>query len=240
MTIRDMHYDFKQKLNKIDSQKYRNLKVPEIDWKLNEALEIFIKLVAEPRLRQSFGFEINQRTIDDIRPLVVNQSFVNGNCISTAQFDDVSSVVVLPDDYLHHISSNVIATKASCENKKIRTTVREHDDEYENDTFESSSFEWRVVNIRFIKEGIRIFTGGDFTVSHLCLDYIKKPVLIHNAQDYVGGTYTLNGVALTGSQDCELPDSTHRTIVDIAVLITSGDLQFPDYNIKSEKLRLSN
>jgi hypothetical protein len=39
MTAREMHYDFKQKLNKIDSQKHRNLKVPEIDWKLNEAQE---------------------------------------------------------------------------------------------------------------------------------------------------------------------------------------------------------
>ena len=45
MLIEDMHYDFKQKINKIDSQKYRNLRIPEIDWKLNEAQEIFIKTV---------------------------------------------------------------------------------------------------------------------------------------------------------------------------------------------------
>ena len=48
MTIQEMHYDFKMKLNKIDSEQYRNLRIPEIDWKLNEALEIFIKINAEP------------------------------------------------------------------------------------------------------------------------------------------------------------------------------------------------
>ena len=61
MNAREMHYDFKQKLNKIDSQKYRNLLVPEIDWKLNEAQEVFVKIIAEPRLRSQLGFEINQR-----------------------------------------------------------------------------------------------------------------------------------------------------------------------------------
>ena len=50
MNVRGMHYDVKQKLNKVDSQQYRNLRVPEIDWKLNEAYEIFVKSVAEPRI----------------------------------------------------------------------------------------------------------------------------------------------------------------------------------------------
>ena len=40
MNIREMHYDFKKKFNKIDSQKNRNLLVPEIDWSLNEAVNI--------------------------------------------------------------------------------------------------------------------------------------------------------------------------------------------------------
>ena len=52
------------KILKIDSQKYRNLIVPEIDWKLNEAQEAFVKIIAEPRLKSQLGFEINQRTID--------------------------------------------------------------------------------------------------------------------------------------------------------------------------------
>ena len=98
MTIEEMHYDFKQKLNKIDNQAYRNLRVPEIDWKLNEALDIFIKRVSEPRKKNGLGFERNQRTIDDIRTLVINQNTVTANCIPAVVYDNTSYVLVLPDD----------------------------------------------------------------------------------------------------------------------------------------------
>ena len=69
MSIKRMHYDVKVKLNKVDSQQFRGLLIPEIDWALNEALGIFIKRIAEPRKIQQpfdFGFEKNQRYIDDI------------------------------------------------------------------------------------------------------------------------------------------------------------------------------
>ncbi len=58
MNIKEMHYDFKQKLNKIDSQQYRNLRVPEIDWKINEAYEVFVKSIAEPRVNNHLGFDV--------------------------------------------------------------------------------------------------------------------------------------------------------------------------------------
>ena len=44
MTIQEMHYDVKMKLNKVDSQQYRNLIIPQVDWILNEAQELFVKL----------------------------------------------------------------------------------------------------------------------------------------------------------------------------------------------------
>jgi hypothetical protein len=53
-------------------------------------------------------------------------------------------------------------------------------------------------------------------------------------------SYTLpDGTVLVGSQDCELPEHTHREIVDIAVLITTGDLQSGDYQLKQAKLNLN-
>ena len=67
MNIREMHYDFKKKFNKIESQKNRNLLVPEIDWSLNEAIDILIKLVGSPRLRNGLGFEVSQITREDLR-----------------------------------------------------------------------------------------------------------------------------------------------------------------------------
>lgn len=241
MTAREMHYDYKQKLNKIDSQKYRGLKVPEIDWKLNEAQEIFVKIIAEPRINNQLGFEKNQRTINDIRTIVVNQNRTTANCIVPTVFDDSSFIAKLPTDYWFTVGSKVYASKGKCLNVMLKVTERQHNDEHELSPFDKSSFEWREVNIRFIGEGIRIFTDGTFTVNYICLDYIKVPRLIHNAQDYVGGTYnTLSGVPLSGSQSSELPDKVHKEIVDLAVLITAGDLTLPDYQFKSNKIQLTN
>lgn len=236
MTSREMHYDFKQKLNKIDSQKYRDLLVPEIDWKLNEAQEVFVKIVAQPRLGKRLGFEVNQRTIDDIRTIVVNQTLTNALTLSS--FDNSSFKGTLPTDYWFFLKGKVIATKGTCQDKELRTRIVQHDDETEVSPFDRSSFVWRMANLRFFNEGIRVFTNkAEFIPSKLVMDYLKEPRMIHNAQDYDGGTYdTLTGQTLTGAQDCELPKVVHRDIVDLAVFITANDLNLANYGFKRDKL----
>lgn len=230
MTIKDMHYDFKKKLNKIDSQQNRNLLIPEIDWSLNEAVEIFIKSIAEPRTKTYFGFELNQRSIDDIRTLVVNNQclIVNNN------------IVTLPDNYLHFVKGEVIMSKNNCKNVKGKFKLRQHDDEFEDSPFDNSNFEWRTVNGVFFQNGIKLYDDGTFTNEQLCISYIKKPLYIHNAEDFRNGSYKLpSGIILNGSVNCELPEHTHREIVDIAVMIATGELQIPDYELKMNKLRLN-
>lgn len=231
MTIKDMHYDFKKKMNKVDSQQYRNLLIPEIDWALNEAQELFVKMVAEPRLRSHLGFEKSQRNIDDIRTLVVNN-----NCL-----DVLNETVSLPEDYWHFIKANTEMSKGDCTAIKGKFHVRQHDDDFENSPFDKSSFEWRTVNGVFYENGVKFYTDGSFSVDKFCVSYIKKPSYIHNAEDFRNGTYSLpSGVALSGSVNCELPDHTHREIVDIAVLLVSGEIGTPDYQVKLNKLGFNN
>ena len=232
MTIREMHYDFKQKLNKIDSQQFRNLRVPEIDWKINEAYELFVKSVAQPRVKNHLGFEVNQRAIDDIRTIVINDFL-----ITPVEIDSKTYYAELPSNYMFYVSSEVLMSKEACENRIGRVVVRQHDDRFEASPFDSSSFEWKEVNVIFYDKGIKIFTDSTFNIEHLKLNYIRKHDYIHNAQDFLPtGSYTLpSEVALTGRQDCELPEHTHREIVDIAVLITSGG----DYSLKETKTTLN-
>lgn len=225
-----MHYDFKTKLNKLDSQQYRNLRIPEIDWSLNEAQELFVKLVAEPRDRSLLGFETSQRSIDDIKSIVLREK-----C-----FPVVNNVVILPPDYWYFIGANCLMDKENCKGARAKIKIRQHDDEFEESPFDNSNFEWRTVNAVFFEEGIQLFDDGTFTNTDLCLNYIKKLKYIHNAADYGSGTYTLpSGIILTGTQDCELPFGTHREIVDIAVALTSGNIQDPTLQEKYQKLNLN-
>lgn len=238
MDIKGMHYDVKQKLNKGDSQQYRNLRVPEIDWNLNEALEIFIKSIAEPRSNPLLGFETTQRTIDDIRTIVVNS-----RPLSVSEITDTDNYVAsIPEDYMFYVSAYATISKGSCGVKRVRVKPIQHDDENQESTFDNSSYEWETVNIRFYEDGIKVFTDGTFEVQELELDYIRKTAYIHNAQDFLPTqSYTLpDGTVLSGTQNCELPEHTHREIVDIAVLIITGNLQIPDYQTKQAKINLNN
>lgn len=235
MNIKEMHYDFKKKLNKIDSQQYRNLKIPEIDWVLNEAAEIFVKYIAEPRKANALGFEINQRTIDDIRSIVVDED----DSEAIAVTDDTAT---LPTDYWFHLSSHVQMSKGDCSDKRATVFLRQHDDAVRDSPFDDSSFEWRTVNARFYENGIKFIKDSDFTIDEFFMSYIKKMAYMHDAEDFgSSGMYKLpSGDTLSGTQDCELPSGTHREIVDIAVLITTGELESQvSYKFKREKLNFN-
>ncbi len=229
MTIQDMHYDFKLKFNKIDTQQNRNLIIPEIDWFLNEGQEMFVKTVAEPRERTFLGFETTQRTIDDIKSVVVEET----------ELTVTNNIVTLPDNYWYYVSSYCQMKKNNCIVKSKKTRIQQHDDDFENSPFDKSSFEWRTVNGVFNNRGIRLFTE-DFEVTKFYLSYIHTLKYIHNAANYANGSYTLpSGIILSGTQDCELPDSVHREVVDFAVLAATIAVQSPDYESKAAKLKFN-
>lgn len=236
MSIKAMHYDVKKKLNKVDSQQYRNLLVPEIDVALNEAQLLFVKMIAMPRLKSHLGFEKSQRNIDDIRPIVESEEKLSN------QFTPTGSVVTLPEDYMFYLSSHVVAKKKNCDPVKIRVTFIQHDDYEEDNFFYNSSFEWRVVNARFDSEGIRLKNDGSFEINKFGLSYIRKPKYIHNAESFrQGGYISPSGIPLVGHENCELPDHTHGEITDIAVMILTGELKIPaDFAIAKLKLNQLN
>lgn len=236
MNIREMQYDLQQKLNRLGTNQNQNLRIPEMDWKINEAIDIFIKAVAQPRVPNHLGFETGQRAIDDIRTIVVDKQ-----PLTPVKIDETTYYVELPDNYQFYVSARALISKPICGSKIARATQQQHDDRFEEDDFVNSSYEWGEVNILFYEKGIKIFTDGSFTVEEFYLDYIRKHAYVHNAQDFLPTRQyeNLKGDMLTGRQDCELPDHTHREIVDIAVLSVATDLQLPDYQIKQAKLALN-
>lgn len=245
MDIRDMHYDFKVKFNKLDSQQNKNLLIPEIDWKLTEAQDVFVKAVAEPRYRQGLGFEINQRSIDDIKTLAKKQFFDKGTCMALSKIDDFTYQTELPSDYMFYTSSRVIASKGGCINKELVVHTPQDDDLHQETWSSEPSFEWRETNISFGngvvpgKGYVVVKSDGSFVPNYICLHYIVQPPRLHNARDVSGGSYMLpSGQLLTGFQDCILPVHVHGEIVDLAVLLATTDL-ISEYNVKQAKTALS-
>lgn len=228
MKIQDMHYDFKKKLNKVDTNQNRNLLIPEIDWVLNEAMEIYIKNSASPR-KSSSGVEYTQRVTDDLYPIIVKDMVLPLSDNKTE----------LPEDYMFFVRASVLSDKGSCSNVESRLMVRQHDDMFEESPFTKSSLEWREINGTFSGNGITTYTDGSFQNNYLKLTYLRRPRYMHFASGLdPNGYYLPSGVHLTGSVDCELPEHTHRIIVDLAVAITSGELHYPDYPNRLQKLQI--
>ena len=230
MTIQEMHYDVKMKLNKLDSQQYRNLIIPQVDWILNEAQELFVKMIAEPRIASHYGYEIGQRTWMDIRSVVEEEKSIT----------PTNNIVTLPTDFWFYVSAFCEMEKDSCKKTSHKIFIRQHDDDFENSPFDRSSFEWKTVNGVFNKDGLKLF-ASDFSITRILLTYIRKLKYIHNGLGFGPNGYKRPGVEGPEADckepvNCELPDSTHREIVDIAVLIATGQLQIPDYQIKKDKL----
>lgn len=247
MTIKEMHYDFKKKLNKIDSQQNRNLRVPEVDWTLNEALELFVKMIAQPRASQFLDFEINQRSIDDIRELIIRPDMrfsgpiIGGPLPQTdpASLTISNNMAVLPKDYWMFVKGQVEVVKGDC-TALASLLVRRHEEQFEESPFDKSSFEWREVNGLFFKNRIGLHDDGTFENRRVLLTYVKRPVYMHNAEDFGPNGYKLpSGRHLQGSQDCELSEETHREIVDLAVMLASSEMQSTNFQNTLYKLRLN-
>jgi hypothetical protein len=228
MNVKEMHYDFKFKYNKVDSQRNRNFRVPEIDWFLNEAEDIFKKLVAFPRYSTRLGLESSTRNTDSV-----------SNIVKTESINLVQLTFALPIDYSYFVNATATITRGGC-TRKAKFIPAKHDKQNEFSEFYSTSFEWGEVYGFFEEGGIKIIEEPFSVVTKLHMKYIRKTQYIHNAEDFNVLGYTLpSGVALSGTQDCELPEETHREIVDIAVALASGNLQSSDYNVRMNKLQIN-
>ena len=220
-----MHYGFKMKYNKIDSNQNRNFLIPEIDFLLNEALALYVNIIAFPRNIASQGFELGQRTIDNIRPLVVSGEVpVQGD------------IAPLPENYWHFVSGTASCTKDSCTRNDIRLFPQQTEDLFQESKIYNSDFLWGTLNCTFTSEGLKVYPK-DFSVEKLKLNYIKLHPYMHNARDWEGGQYkNFKEEILTNHQNCELPDDSCKDIVDIAVFLASNSIQDSGYNAIKEKL----
>jgi len=225
MNIKAMHYQVKAGLNKLDSNQNRNLQIPEIDVALNQAEDIF-KLRHTPYYDPSRGVEFNQRSIENLRTIVVNQDI--GQNV-------VNNVAQLPSDYDYYLSSYVTVVKGDCD-RVIPARVYRHQDEFKN--FDSPSFEWGECPIRFFEGGVHIYTDG-FNAIRIRLNYLRKTAWMHNAEDWDPSGYTYNGQVYEGTQDCELPERCHQEIVDLAVLVITGNLTPPSFESKAATISLN-
>lgn len=242
MTVQEMHYEFKLKLNKVDSLDYSNFQVPEIDWYLNEAMNVFMKQRYGIFSSKGVGFEAIQKRIDDLRNLVVKQALATG--LSLTHQNTFEST--LPNDYVFLVRAVANASKEGCGGKTLTCVQIQHDDltGIMTDPYYAPSFEWGETPLVFGTTGntagdldkIFVYTDGTFQIQLVTIDYLRRPRRIAFPLGTPTGQYKYpDGTLVTANQGCELAEHTHKEIVDLAVQIVSGDIDHPGYQIKALK-----
>lgn len=240
MTIELWHYNFKLRYNKIDSQHKKDFNPAEIDEILNDAIKIWCENQYSGNNITKQGAEVTQQKIDNLSSLLIQfpvQPLVTTNLITEGVYEfPLSDTKGLTYPYFHLM--NVFGRITGC-TEKVKTKIAQHDDlnfilsdpfsKPSNGHFKRLVATFGKSSISNIESSLFIYTDG-FPIDGIYPEYYKKPNVVS-----IGGYKDINNVLKT-KVECDLPESFHTQIIDIAVQEISrilGDVQ--GFQLDSQK-----
>jgi hypothetical protein len=235
MILQEMHYEFKLRYNKLDSNHKKDLAPAEIDALLNDAIFYYVECFYSGNnfKKYKLGFEVTRQRTDMLSTLVVRRP-LQPLLLPTSVDDNVYEfrMANLAFPYAHYLRANILT---ECGLAEVR--IEQHDDlnHVLQDPYRKPSKTWlRVVGSVNVdtasnQEALYIYTDGEFSsVTGLHLEYIKIPDKVffggYNSIEYVqcvadGGSNcsSLYLTAASPTVQCNLPSQYHGLVVDIAV-----------------------
>jgi len=230
MDIQSLHYDFKIKMDRVDSLSSQDFNSAEIDWLLNEAQLVFIKRrYTDLSNNKRKGFEASQKRIDDLATLVV-------------KYPEQPALIPTLDDGVYYLDladtthPYMFLLQAYCNIEVSTDCIKsaplkfiQHDDFRESlrDPFNSPSLDYLPYNMgRSINNptiaAIYIYPG-DYTIPEVFVEYIKYPSRVSL------GNYVYIDGNIYPAATLELPKQTHPEIVDIACELAALNIENPEY-----------
>lgn len=241
MTILEMHYDFKVKVDKVDSLNIDSFNDAEIDWIINYAIDVFVKQRYGITNNKQYGFEVIQKRIDDLRTLHKKEYEITPTLYKTDLYEAPLNQIVDPitsnvlDNYWFTTRLRVDIRKGQCDkNVGVKQVQTDDLNKALGYSFYGPDFNWGRVIATFnsasdsVNESGSIFLNTkDFEVVKVYIDYIKKPETVWL------GTYTnITGILdpnIDNPVDCDLPNSTHSEIITLAASLALGLISDPNF-----------
>lgn len=220
MTIQELVYDYKRKLDKLDSQDYPDIPLPVIIRDLNEAQQKIVLTRYSPNNLYRQGFEGSQKRIDELSYLVVPDEQLSG-AIKVADNIYSFNLENTQKDYLFLLRANFLVSTATCTDILLDGISSKTDNlnTILSSPFEKPSLSWRETPYRIADNKLRVYSDGEFKVTKAIIDYLRYP----RKMDIVGyidfdGTNSTN-------VECELPEFLQNDIVDAAVTLARLNLK---------------
>lgn len=227
MLLREIHYEIKFKLDKVDSLSEKNFQDWEIDWAVNEAQKVLMKQRYGLTNLYRTGFEGNQKRYDDLRTLQIKSpTNLQPAVVPVRQQGDFYEFKISDFAFPYYFLTRIHGegTKGNC-TKVIRgLDATQHDDL--NDALKNPlykpDFNWGVALVTFGRsdeatdsEGsIYIYTDGTFSIDSIYPEYLKSPNKV-----WIGTYDSLDGSNTVGDPtvECDLPEHLQNEMIDLAV-----------------------
>jgi hypothetical protein len=228
ISSRQLHYDVRRKINRINSEAGRYISVPELDAYLTEAYRIYFE-------NRVAIVETNPLVRNDLRPFEMKKVK-----LSLSEKDSTCVVAAYPSDFYQKLRVSALATSECTEPEELIVRAISSDDISE--AFASPmwwpSWAWRETFADEAYDGLYVYQK-DFKVQSVFLDYIRAPKKIAAPSLLESGSY-VDADGNTVSQDIPMEMDTtfaHRKVTDIAVLMIKRDLSdFPEYEAQLSKI----
>ena len=211
MTIAEMHWEFDFRYNKINSnQKYQFTPI-EKDTLLNDAVFRFVETKYNL-------LDVRQKDMDAINTLIVDE------VIPTSSHRLLYTA--LSSQYMHFINSTLTT---NCGKFAVRVVQHDDIDSWLSDPLRQPSKLWRRALVTFTGDGIQFYLPDGVTLSSVNITYLKYPdILFYGTYNlttfsYPGYNSVEYSTSGTGYQigdppvNCNIPDTYHHVIVDMAV-----------------------
>lgn len=222
-----------QRLNKLSSQDYSNIKPWMIIEAFNKAQVEFVRRNLHGNNLFKEGSEQSVRRVDDFQILLTPFPFPVINGLLFASSPD------LPDNYLQFNRVDTYASTECCPEKLIKTTLVEEASITAIVTNPNSnpSYEWGETIATISGNKIHLYHNKAFTVTRGFLMYYRQPRKIEIA----GVVNPETGNVSPINVESELKDDLVEVIVDDAAAILAADIEsFNQYSRENQNAERNN
>lgn len=231
MTIQEMHYAFKIAFNKVNNAQRASFNEAEIDWLLNEAQLTFVKQRIDGNNIKKTSAEETQKRIDDLQSIHIkypSQGYINlSNPITQNVCGRVIKVYTILLSSLNFPYLYLTRLQAIRNNQLLSTHIVQTDDLQE--ALKSPFHLNKQQVIANIGDG-KVFLYSIVDLNTALMEYFKIPLKVST------GTYTYLDGLTKPLQQCELPNSVHPEIVDLAVQL--GLIYIGDPNVQLQEIKI--
>ena len=234
ISTKEAVYKFKLSYDKLDSQDYPKMQLPQILIKLNEAQNSVVRNYFTINNLLKTGVQGDSLRLDEFSPItILNNPYITNiqTGLEKNQYFIETKDLLFP--YLHYLRGTALCSEDNCteiEASFIEYTLNDIDIALNNEN-NSPSLLWGEIPLLRANERFYFYTDGKFKVDKVKIDYLRKPIEF-DLPGYIkfDGTQSI-------TSDSNLPDYFVEDIIREAVSMAKANLGAEDYQVaKSETI----